>query len=210
MRTERFLILAVILVLALAACGGPEGGAVQEINTATPGPTATPEVVDAATPQPDTGGNVTPTEETEAMDAQGDAATSLPQPTPGPLSPPLVGTVDFPGEPLPASAIPTELLDKVTADLQQRFSISRESIRVSRFDAILWNDGSMGCPQPGQFYTQALVEGYWLILQADGVSYDYRASKKGYFFLCEQRLPGEIRATAIPLQPVLVVPTTSP
>jgi hypothetical protein len=102
------------------------------------------------------------------------------------------------------------LLDKVTADLQQRFSISRESIRVSRFDAILWNDGSMGCPQPGQFYTQALVEGYWLILQADGVSYDYRASKKGYFFLCEQRLPGEIRATAIPLQPVLVVPTTSP
>ena len=207
-----FITFVIIWAWVVSACGTPGSAPLQEISTATPAPPtgtlgagAQSEV---ATPNPTGSGEVDSATDDTATEAE--AATPLPQPTLGPLSPVIVGTIDFQGELLPASEIPAELLDKVLADMQQRFSISRESIRVSRFNAIMWNDGSLGCPQPGQFYTQAFVEGYWMILQADGVAYDYRASKKGYFFLCKQKLPGEIRATAMPLQPVPIMPTANP
>jgi hypothetical protein len=31
------------------------------------------------------------------------------------------------------------------------------------------------------------VDGYWVILQVADQSYDYRATKAGYFFLCESK-----------------------
>jgi hypothetical protein len=34
-------------------------------------------------------------------------------------------------------------------------------------------------------YTQALVDGYWVVLAVGEQEYDYRASDTGYFFLCE-------------------------
>lgn len=215
-RLAGFITFVIICAVVFSACGASGSIPIQEISTATPiPPTGTLEAgtqSEVATPNPTESDEVDSATGDAAVEAatEVEAATPLPQPTLGPLSPVIVGTIDFPGEPLPASEIPADLLDKVLADLQQRFSISRESIRVSRFDAIMWNDGSLGCPQPGLFYTQALVEGYWMILQADGVAYDYRASKKGYFFLCEQKLPGELRATAMPLQPVPIMPTAKP
>ncbi len=38
----------------------------------------------------------------------------------------------------------------------------------------VWNDGSWGCPQPGSFSTQALEQGMAVIVEVDGVQYDYR------------------------------------
>jgi len=207
MMTQRAIFILVCAWI-LAACGAPGSQPIQEINTATP------EIEASATPEEELAvGTPTPDEATDGPDeaaSEVDAATPLPQPTLGSLSSAIVGTLDAPGELLPASEIPAELLDSIVADLQTRFSLSRDAIRVSRVEAILWNDGSLGCPQPGQFYTQAIVEGYWFVLQADGISYDYRASKKGYFFLCEQKLPREFGATAMPLQPVLIAPTANP
>ncbi len=47
-----------------------------------------------------------------------------------------------------------------------------------------WNDGSLGCPQPGQVYTQALVDGYKLVLEVDGERYDYRVGSGTDVRLC--------------------------
>lgn len=85
--------------------------------------------------------------------------------------------------------VPTTLLESVIMDLSERTGIARESISVIQGQQIVWDDGSLGCPQPGIFYTQAQVNGYWIILEADGVRFDYRASDSGYFFLCEGGLP---------------------
>jgi hypothetical protein len=49
----------------------------------------------------------------------------------------------------------------------------------------VWNDGSLGCPQPGEFYIQILINGHWVVLQVEGVEYDYRVSDSGHFILCE-------------------------
>jgi hypothetical protein len=47
-----------------------------------------------------------------------------------------------------------------------------------------WNDGSLGCPEPGNMYTEALVNGYWVIIKARGQTYDFRADSRGSFILC--------------------------
>ena len=81
--------------------------------------------------------------------------------------------------------VPDEMLDRVMADLEKRTGAARSTFTVKRAESTQWNDGSLGCPEPGQVYTQALVNGYWIVIEHDGRSYDYRASERGYFRLCQ-------------------------
>jgi hypothetical protein len=85
--------------------------------------------------------------------------------------------------------VPAELLDSIVKDLSERIGAPRERIAVVHDQQIVWNDGSLGCAMPGEFYTQALVDGYWVMLELDGIKYDYRAAATGYFFLCERGIP---------------------
>ena len=52
-------------------------------------------------------------------------------------------------------------------------------------EPLTWSDGSLGCARPGQAYTQALVPGYQVVLEVEGRQYDYRATERGYYVLCE-------------------------
>ena len=81
--------------------------------------------------------------------------------------------------------VPTELLDAMLQELAGKIDVAVEQIVVTRAQAVVWNDGSLGCPQPGMMYTQALVDGYWVELEAEGQTFDYRVAQTGYFFLCE-------------------------
>ena len=85
--------------------------------------------------------------------------------------------------------VPVELLDAVKADLSERTGATLDQINVARAQAITWPDGSLGCPQPGVFYTQALVNGYWVVLEAGDQEYDYRLADTGYFFVCQGGFP---------------------
>ena len=81
--------------------------------------------------------------------------------------------------------VPESTLEAVKDDLAERLGASADEFEVVKAESITWNDGSLGCPKPGQTYTQALVPGYWIILLRGDEEYDYRASERGYFFLCE-------------------------
>ena len=85
--------------------------------------------------------------------------------------------------------VPDQLLDEILRDMIERTGAARDKIAVIRAQATVWNDGSLGCPQPGVFYTQAMVNGYWVVLEVDGQKYDYRAADTGYFFLCGDGIP---------------------
>ena len=86
--------------------------------------------------------------------------------------------------------VPTAILSAIVQDLAARTDTSLEQISVIRDQAVVWSDGSLGCPQPGVMYTQALVDGYWVELEVDGRTFDYRAARTGHFVLCENgRLP---------------------
>jgi hypothetical protein len=81
--------------------------------------------------------------------------------------------------------VPETLLNEIIAELSQQLGVERSALEVIKGEAVVWNDGSLGCPQPGMFYTQALVNGYWVILRIGEEQYDYRASETGHFFRCE-------------------------
>lgn len=72
------------------------------------------------------------------------------------------------------------------ADLARRTGVDPSAIKVVKAEAVTWNDGSLGCPQPGMVYPQVLIEGYRLVLEANGVTYAYHAAAYGDFFYCER------------------------
>ncbi len=97
-----------------------------------------------------------------------------------------------PPKPAPLTGeIPQDLLDAVFEDLLGRIDTSREAVVVDRAGAVVWRDGSLGCPQPGMMYTQALVPGYQIVLRVGEQTYDYHANDRGYFVLCEGGLAEE-------------------
>ena len=94
----------------------------------------------------------------------------------------------------PTGEAPDSLIEAIINDLMERAGAKRDEIGVLRDEAVIWPDGALGCPKPGQNYTQATVDGFWVILEHAGRRYDYRATVKGFFFLCElppTRLPSE-------------------
>lgn len=81
--------------------------------------------------------------------------------------------------------IEAKLVEAAQADLAQRLAVSSDEIQVVKVESVMWSDGSLGCPQPGMMYTQAVVPGYQITLSAEGQEYDYHADQKTAF-LCEQ------------------------
>jgi predicted small lipoprotein YifL len=161
-----WFFIFVLLIVSLTACGQeePEPPAGDEPDNepdlSTPSPESTSTVV--------TPGGVT---------------------RPVPTLPRTPARVE-PTRPSVSGEAPQELLDQMIDHLAAQLSVERQAISVAGAEAVTWNDGSLGCPKPGEFYTQALVPGYRVILEANGQRYNYHASEKGYFFLCAAPRPG--------------------
>lgn len=85
-----------------------------------------------------------------------------------------------------ASAVPAQLLAIYQEDLARRALVPVHDITVVRTSEQHWPDGSLGCPQPGRMYTQAIVPGYLVILRAAGKEYAYHADRRGGFIVCDQ------------------------
>jgi hypothetical protein len=66
--------------------------------------------------------------------------------------------------------------DEVAAaieDAVDRTGANPDAITVETVERVTWPDGSIGCPEPDQMYTMALVEGYRIVLRADGEELHY-------------------------------------
>jgi hypothetical protein len=108
--------------------------------------------------------------------------TSSPDPTIPPDREPAPST----SEPPPVTGgVPAELLDEIIADAAERVGVAVADVAVVRAEAVTWPDGSLGCPEPDMGYTQALVPGYWVVVDAEGQELDYRVGRQGSFRLCE-------------------------
>ena len=65
------------------------------------------------------------------------------------------------------------------ADAAQRTGLAPEALELISAEAVTWSDGSLGCPQPGRLYTQALVPGSRVRLRGPAGEMDYHASTQG-------------------------------
>jgi hypothetical protein len=70
------------------------------------------------------------------------------------------------------------------ADAARRTGLAPDALKVLSAEVVTWSDGSLGCPQPGMMYTQALVPGYRVRIQAGGQVLDYHAGRGGRPTLC--------------------------
>lgn len=165
--------LVVLIGLVVGACAGSAGppasvtgsGAVAPPATGTPAPSAPG--VRPASPSP----SAVPSERPVASPPDG--AATLP-PSGAPVS----------GE------VPEAVLAAIIEDAAQRTGADPATARVLRAEAVTWSDGSLGCPEPGMFYIQVLIDGYWVVVEIGGQTLDYRVGSHGAFRLCEQPAPG--------------------
>jgi len=107
-----------------------------------------------------------------------DPPAGAPQYTPAvPQAPPQPTTI-------PAQRSLRAVVDAVLADAAKRTGRPIAEIEVVSAQSVTWSDGSLGCPQPGMMYTQALVPGYRVVVEVGGERYDYHASLRGGISLC--------------------------
>ena len=89
--------------------------------------------------------------------------------------------------PTPAPSWPAEADMAVRAaiqDMAARLQVKPDAVQVISVSATDWSDTSLGCPQPGRFYAQIIVQGYTLVLASGGQQAEYHADKKGRVVTC--------------------------
>lgn len=114
--------------------------------------------------------------------------------SPNPLSTQVFSVIETPKEgimtspmpqPLPQNPGEAELVRLAMKDLAGRLNTSQKSIQYVQFEAVVWPDGSLGCPQPGLEYPQVQSEGYRIQLRYANDLYDYHGGGNRLPFLCE-------------------------
>jgi hypothetical protein len=100
------------------------------------------------------------------------------QPTrlPDPASPGPSGSFDLPGS----------IIDPVVAEAARLAGVPVDQVTVTSGEAVTFPDGGLGCPVPGMAYTQVQVEGFKIVVEAGGASYDFRGTGPDKFRLCEK------------------------
>lgn len=158
--------LAVLLVLALGACGTTED---------TPAGTTEITATDSA---PSTGpADTEPADGTAPTTDDQDATTERPT-----VNPPQDAAL--PTGPVPTSVLAQGNVKAAISDLAEREAVSEDAVTAVGYRSVTWRDGSLGCPQPGMMYTQALVPGHLLVLDVDGTLFSYHAGRDGAFTYC--------------------------
>lgn len=75
------------------------------------------------------------------------------------------------------------------ADLATRQGVETSAVTVVESQDVTWSDGSLGCPQPGMSYIQALTDGHLAVLEVNGVRFEYHGGQQGPLSYCENPVP---------------------
>lgn len=192
----RLIVISLFAVWLLAACAPTSAPAADEGDVEPTRDTAVeeemePAETEEASEMDETAVPDEDTNEEEPMDpTQPTPADRSERLTPGAMP----GSVDpVPQEtaaPPVVEALPDAVMTSVMSTLQENAGITADATEVNliRAEAVVWPDGSLGCPEPGVMYTQALVEGYWVVMEIDGETYDFRINDNGFAKLCNNAL----------------------
>ena len=103
---------------------------------------------------------------------------TTPSETPAPTSTPHMSRV--------APQVPEAILNSILKEAAKLANVPPQELVIVRAEAVVWNDGSLGCPEPGMEYMQALINGYWVVIRAARQTYDFRLDRGGSFRLCPE------------------------
>lgn len=129
-----------------------------------------------------------------AFSSEGPEPSSTPTPPSSTPATPSEGA-SVPASPSPSTpggtgaALPDDIRTRPTVvaaidDTASREGVTPDQVVVAAWSPVTWTDGSLGCPQEGMSYTQALVEGELLILRVGAGLFQYHARAGGPFAYC--------------------------
>jgi hypothetical protein len=84
-----------------------------------------------------------------------------------------------------AAASDSREVTLAVADAAERTGVAEGDVELEDLSMVTWPDGAIGCPEPDVMYTQALVEGYRIVLNADGMRLHYHGAIGEDPFFCE-------------------------
>ena len=116
------------------------------------------------------------------------------------------------GQPVNIASLPRETRRAVVADAARRFEVDASAVVLARAEQVTWPDGSLGCPEPGQFYTQMLVTGYRLTARTSAGELVYHTDSRGNVKSCGVvgKPPHEALKDRKPVEPVTQPPGQKP
>lgn len=128
-----------------------------------------------------------------SLAACGGGNNAEPAATPSPSSEATSSSIASTAERAPSPSVspaeegdtaPETHLAAIRTDLDSR-GVDGARASVTQARSVTWQDGSLGCGEPGATYTQALIPGWQIIVEVDGTSYDYRFGRDTTPHLCE-------------------------
>ena len=75
-------------------------------------------------------------------------------------------------------------LDVALQDAAKRSGLPPAQLRLIDAEFVTWSDGAAGCPEPGVMYTQALVPGVRIRIQAGAKVLNYHGARRGGVAFC--------------------------
>jgi hypothetical protein len=78
-----------------------------------------------------------------------------------------------------------QMLDDLVEQAAQETGVPVDEISVVTAESVTWSDGSIGCPEEGMGYTQALVPGFRVVLDVAGEEIHFHAGSDGQFVACD-------------------------
>ena len=106
----------------------------------------------------------------------GGPSPSQPSEAPGSGAPGASGAID----------LPASVLDPVIAEAARLANVPIDQVTVVSAAEVTFPDGSLGCPLPGMMYTQVMTDGYRIVAEAGGTTYDFRGTGPDQFRRCEK------------------------
>lgn len=170
-KIPRAAALVGAIALGLTACGDVSDPG------STPAPTSS--TPDATTPSDGSADQTSSTDATSSGSETSEDDMQSPSPIPRPT-----GGAALPTGPVPDAVVQRPDVQEAIADYAKRMQVDVDQVEVAGFAEVTWSDGSLGCPQPGMMYTQALVPGYQLVLSVDGQLGSYHSAKDKPFDYC--------------------------
>lgn len=77
-----------------------------------------------------------------------------------------------------------EAIEAARQELAGRSGVEAEQLVIVEARATTWPNGALGCPEEGMMYTQALVDGFYIVLSDGEEEYAYHAGRNGKPFFC--------------------------
>jgi hypothetical protein len=120
------------------------------------------------------------------------ATVNLGELTPQPVDPNATPQVmPAPGRPGDVRVLPEVqvAIDEAVVELARELDVDPDAIELTGVGSMTWSDGSLGCPEDGMMYTQALVSGYLFIVEVDGKPYEIHTNGLSHYVVCDDGSP---------------------